>query len=126
LEKDMTSPARLALVALAAWVLWASAVCAADTKVEAQLSITDEDSGLSVVVKRQVAVGTTGLDFMKATVAMEVKSYPGLGVRVLKLCDVAPARGKYWALFVDGKYSESGIAEVTMEKDTRIEWKTQK
>jgi hypothetical protein len=91
----------------------------------AQISIKDEDSGMSVEIDRKFSVGTTGLDAMKATVVVESKSYPGLGVRVLKICGVAPARGKYWALFVDGKYSELGIADVKLDKDVRIEWKTQ-
>ena len=118
----------LSLLIVGAWCapLRSAALAAEPALVQVQISITDEDSGLSVKATRQVKTGTSGLDAMKATVALEVKSYPGLGVRVLKICDVAPVRGKYWALFVDGKYADAGIADLAIGKATQIEWKTQK
>ena len=90
-----------------------------------ELRITDEDSGLNATIKRQVVIGTSAFEALKASVTVEVKEYPGLGVRVLKLCDVQPVRGKHWGLYVDGKKSEVGIAGIKIEKDILIEWKTQ-
>ena len=90
-----------------------------------ELKITDDDSGLTVSLKRQLPSGTNAYSALQASVPVQVKEYAGLGVRVLKICDVAPVRGKHWGLYVDGKKSETGIAGITIDKDILIEWKTQ-
>lgn len=99
---------------------------AAANQVQLTLKIADEDSGLQVQAKRKVTTGQSALEALEATVPVKSKNYPGIGLRILGLCNVEPARGKYWALFVDGKYAETGIADLKIEKEIVIEWKTQK
>jgi hypothetical protein len=97
----------------------------ADAKqVQLEITIADDDSGLSVQVKRRVPEGTTALDAMRATVAMQTKDFKELGQFVTSLCGVEPAKGKFWSPDVDGKRSPVGVAQIKIEKDTRLDWKT--
>jgi hypothetical protein len=50
--------------------------------VQLEMTIEDPDSGLSVQVRRRVPVGTTALEAMQATVAIETKEYADLGLFV--------------------------------------------
>ncbi|HTN77897.1 MAG TPA: hypothetical protein VL096_21715 [Pirellulaceae bacterium] len=132
----MTSyPPRRAALVIIVWLLclavlpWggsrvASAANAEPKLVQVELKITDEDSGLTAHIKCKVPAGTSGLEAVQRLVPLKVREYPGLGPRVLKICDVEPKRGKYWGLSVDGKVSEVGIASVKVENDILIEWNT--
>lgn len=91
-------------------------------QVTLELSIEDADSGLSLEATRKVPQGTTALEAMRATVALETKEYEGLGLFVTRLCGVAPAKGKFWSPEVDGEKSTVGIARIKLEKDTRLRW----
>jgi hypothetical protein len=99
---------------------------AADGREQVQLKITieDSDSGLLVNISRRVPEGTTALDAMRATVAIETKDFKDLGQFVTSLCGVEPAKGKFWSPDVDGKRSPVGIAQIKIEKDMRLDWKT--
>lgn len=102
-----------------------AAVKLADGKqVALEITIEDADSGLEVHVKRTVAAGTSGIDAMRATVAIETKEFEGLGLFVTSLCGVQPAAGKFWSPQVDGEKSQVGIAKIKIEKDTHLRWKT--
>jgi hypothetical protein len=136
----LTTPSSLALLALAAVALlvwWLpvgesatqavsqAAVLAEDAKqVEVEITIEDADSGLSVQAKRRVAEGSTALEAMRATVAIETKEFQGLGLFVTSLCGVKPAAGKFWSPEVDGERSQVGIAQIKLKKNTRLNWKT--
>jgi hypothetical protein len=130
------SLALLAVAALATAVWWwpattaqpgaaQAAVLNADAKhVQLEITIEDPDSCLSVQIKRRVPVGTSALEAMRATVAMQTKEFQGLGQFVTSLCGVEPAKGKFWSPEVDGERSQVGIAQIKIEKDTRLAWKT--
>lgn len=98
----------------------------ADAKLVAlEITIEDADSGLQLHATRKVAAGVSGLDAMRATVAIETKEFEGLGLFVTSLCGVKPAAGKFWSPAVDGEKSQVGIARIKIEKDTHLRWKTQ-
>ncbi len=138
---NVRSSLTLLVVALVAALIWwlpgrdgappssAQAIAATaldDAKqVTLEITIEDADSGLAVHVKRQVAVGTSGIDAMRATVAIETKEFDGLGLFVTSLCGVQPAAGKFWSPQVDGEKSQVGIARIKIEKETHLRWKTQ-
>jgi hypothetical protein len=100
-------------------------VLRADGKqVQLEITIEDADSGLSVKASRKVPEGTTALDAMRATVAIQTKDFQDLGQFVTSLCGVEPGKGKFWSPDVDGKRSPVGVAQIKIEKDTRLDWKT--
>lgn len=103
----------------------AKTLAASDKTVQLEMSIEDADSGLSVQVRRRVPVGTTALDAMQATVALETKEYADLGLFVTSLCGIKPPSGKFWSPTVNGKRSQVGIARIKIESDTRLDWKLQ-
>jgi hypothetical protein len=125
----------LALVALAAWAAYDArrsgegigvAVARADEPaaqlVSVEMTVRDSASGLEVTVKRKVATGSTALELMRSTLALETKEYPDLGVFVTKLCGIAPPPGKFWSPEVDGKKSAVGVARIQFDRDTRLDW----
>jgi hypothetical protein len=138
----LSSQSSIALIAIALGVglLWwvpnrdaavssgsqALAQAPADAKLVAlEITIEDEESGLRVHATRKVPAGISGIDAMRATVAIETKEFEGLGLFVTSLCGVKPAAGKFWSPTVDGEKSQVGIARIKIEKDTHLRWKTQ-
>jgi hypothetical protein len=136
----LTTSSSLAILALAAvgtlvwWLPAEESANDAGTKpaalrtdgkqVQLKITIEDSDSGLLVNISRRVPEGTTALDAMRATVAIETKDFKDLGQFVTSLCGVEPAKGKFWSPDVDGKRSPVGIAQIKIEKDMRLDWKT--
>jgi hypothetical protein len=94
----------------------------AGESVELTLSIHSPDDGLALEAKRRIPRGSTALDAMQGTVAMEVKEYAGIGFFVTRLCGIAPPAGKFWSPAVDGKKSQVGIAALKLDRDLRLEW----
>jgi hypothetical protein len=93
--------------------------------VRLEMTIEDAESGLVVHVQRRVPVGSTALDAMKATVAIETKKYTDLGLFVTSLCGVKPTGNKFWSPTLNGKRSQLGIARIKFETDSRLDWKLQ-
>ncbi len=80
---------------------------------------------LEIDATKQVPLGIGGLDAMKRLIALESRTYSGLGEFVTSLCGVEASTDQYWALYVDGEYSQVDIASIQIDKDTDIEWKLQ-
>jgi hypothetical protein len=71
----------------------------------------------------QVKKGKNAFDAMKEKVKVDYKQF-SFGVFVEKINGVAPpSQDFYWALFVNGEYSEKGISDISLNEDTVIEWR---
>jgi hypothetical protein len=90
------------------------------------LKITDKPSGLSVDAKKVVPMGSSAFDVLRDMVKVKYKTFAKLGPFVTGLCGVDAPDGVYWALYADEKFSDVGIGSITLDKDTCVEWKTQK
>lgn len=86
------------------------------------LRINDKERGLSVEAKKPVPRGSNAFQVLRDTVAVKYKTYPKLGAFVTGLCGVDAAKGKVWTLTVDAQWSKVGIENLTLERDTVIEW----
>ena|SRR5260221_8290850 len=86
------------------------------------LRINDKESGLSVEAKKSVPRGSNAFQVLRDTVAVKYKTYPKLGAFVTGLCGVDAAKGKVWTLTVDTQWSKVGIENLTLERDTVLEW----
>lgn len=126
----------VAVIAALAWALQsgptspgslshAKTLAASDKTVQFEMTIDDADSGLTVNVRCRVPAGSTALDVMQATVALETKEYADLGLFVTSLCGIKPPSGKFWSPTLNGKRSSLGIARIKLETDTRLDWKLQ-
>ncbi len=92
--------------------------------VEVKMKIIDDASGFRLEAKKKVARGTSGFDALRAVIQVEYRHLPSKGVFVETLCGVAPAENQFWSLIIDGEMSKKGISNITLDKDTTIEWKT--
>ncbi len=52
--------------------------------------------------------------------------YPSLGFFVDSIEGVKGGNGSYWALYIDGKYSELGASSATVKRGDTIEWRYEK
>lgn len=124
-------PAMAALLALASG--WPPPSAAAGAKEAAgkkevivTLKIADKAAGLSLEAKKAVATDSSAFDAVRHIVAVTYKTDPEMGPMVTGLCGVTAPKGYFWAVYVDGKLSKTGIGGVTLTKDTLIEWKIEK
>ena len=88
------------------------------------LKIADGQSGLTLEAKRPVPKGSNALQVLQDTVLVKYKTYPNLGAFVTSLCGIDPPEGFVWTFTVDKEWSAVGIGNLTLERDTVIEWKT--
>ena len=86
------------------------------------LKISDGPSGLALTATKAVPPGSSALQVLEDTVMVKYKNYPELGAFVTSLCGIDAPEGKVWTFTVDDKWSSLGIAKVTLERDTVIEW----
>jgi hypothetical protein len=91
--------------------------------VSATIKVYDKAGDTIVAAKRQVPKHSNAFDVMRQTVEVEFTTYAGLGPFVTAIAGVVPPAGQYWALYVDGTYSQLGIGNITIDKDILIEWK---
>jgi Domain of unknown function (DUF4430) len=99
----------------------------ADKKdVTVTLKIADKTSGLSLEAKKTVAHDSNAFDAMRHVISITYKTDPELGPMVTGMCGVTAPRGCYWAVYVDGTFSKSGIGRLALTRDTVIEWKIEK
>jgi hypothetical protein len=121
------------VVAALAGILWAAlaprgtettsrAEPATGDTVQLVLSISSPEHGLSLEATRKLPRGSSVLEALQSTVAMETKEYAGIGIFVTKLCGIAPPEGKFWSAAVDGKKSPVGIAAIKLDRDLRLDW----
>ena len=88
--------------------------------VQLTLSITDAGSGFSLKAEKQVTQGVNALDAVRQIVSLQYATHPTLGPFVTELAGVSPPAG--WRLFVDGEWSDLGIAGITLEGNTVLEF----
>lgn len=88
------------------------------------LKIADKQSGLNLEAKRSVPKGSNAFEVLQEIVGVKYKRFPELGAFVTSLCGVDAPEGMVWTFNVDSKWSQQGIANVTLDQDTLIEWTT--
>lgn len=116
---------RILRLALAWWLLALGiAAGAEDHRVAFRLDIVDSITGsaLAVSIERKVERGIPALEAMEALVAVESKSFPGVGVFVRGLCGVTAPDGTFWQLSVNDERSERGIAEWRVDAPMHLRW----
>lgn len=101
-------------------------VAAKAKDVVVQIKISDKPSGLAVDLKKTVPSGSNAFDVLRGVVTVDHTTHPMYGPFVVGLCGVDAPTGVYWSLSVDGSASMVGIGAITLDKDTLIEWKTEK
>lgn len=69
--------------------------------------------------------GANAFEVMKKNMNVEYAMY-SLGPLITEIEGAKPEGSDYWALYVDGNYAEKGIADYSLDKDMKIEWKIEK
>jgi hypothetical protein len=88
------------------------------------LKIAERQSGLKLEATKSVPQGSNALQILQDTVVVKYKTYPDLGAFVTGLCGIDAPEGMVWTFTVDDKWSTVGIGNLTLERDTVIEWTT--
>ena len=88
------------------------------------LKIRDGRSGMSLEAKKTVPGGSNALEVMEGMVVVKSRRYPDVGTFVTSLCGVDAPKGMVWTFTIDSEWSKIGIGNVTLERDTVIEWET--
>lgn len=81
--------------------------------VNGNIILNDSDSFLD---------GTSALDAMNELSSIEYTQY-SFGVMIISIEGVTAGDHEYWALYTDGNYSPVGISDISIDKDTSIEWR---
>ncbi len=93
--------------------------------VQLTLSITAASSGFSLKAEKQVAQGVNALEAVRQIVSLRYTTHSTLGPFVTELAGVSPPGGCCWLLYQDGEWSNLGIAGITLQGDTVLEFKSQ-
>jgi hypothetical protein len=88
------------------------------------LTIRDGRSGMRLEAKKTVPRGSNALEVMEGMVVVKSRRYPEVGSFVTGLCGVDAPEGMVWTFTIDSEWSKIGIGNVTLERDTVIEWET--
>ncbi|MDP2974361.1 MAG: DUF4430 domain-containing protein, partial [Candidatus Diapherotrites archaeon] len=82
-------------------------------------------SGEQVVLDQTITVekGANAFEEMKKIVDVNSSTHPTFGIFVIGINGVFSTEKTYWALYVVGQTSGTGISAITLEKDTAIEWR---
>ena len=125
---------RTRLLGILVVCLSASSLCLVDgthpsyaqgsTTVQLALSITDANSGFSLKAEKQVARGVNALDAVRQIISLRYTTHPELGPFVTELAGVSPPGGCCWLLYKDGEWSNLGIARITLQGNTVLEFRT--
>lgn len=75
-----------------------------------------EDSSIYDAMTRLSASSSPLLTF-------KAKEYPGIGYFVEEINGIKNADGKYWTLYVNGKYSTVGASDYKLSSEDRVEWR---
>ena len=89
------------------------------------LRITDASSGLSLTAEKQVAQGTIAFDAVRQIVSLRYTTHPEFGPFVTELAGVAPPTGCCWLLYMEGEWSNLGLAAIALQDDTVLEFRTE-
>lgn len=61
---------------------------------------------------------------MQENVALDYKTYPGMGILVTKIGDKANGTGKaYWQFWLNGVYSQKSADQTPVKAGDKVEWK---
>ena len=93
------------------------------TTVQLTLSIIAASSGFTLKAEKQVPQGISAFDAIRQIVSVRYTTHPTLGPFVTELAGVSPPGG--WRLYDEGEWSNLGIAGITLEGDTVLEFRTQ-
>ena len=91
--------------------------------VQLTLSITAASSGFKLKAEKHVAQGVNALEAVRQIVSLRYTTHPTLGPFVTELAGVSPAGGCCWLLYKDGEWSNLGIAGITLEGNTELEFR---
>jgi len=120
--KDFVLAAGLVVALVGVLYAQETAVEKKSTSVVLTLKVVDSASGLELEAKKKFPVNTNGFEAMSSIVQVKPKT----GGFITDICGVhASGRDRFWALYVNGKFSKVGINDVKLAKNTVILWKTQ-
>ena len=98
------------------------------------LNLYDGGAVPFLTATRPIAMNTNAFDALRSIVNVQFTTYPPNlagtppfpgGPFVTGLCGLRPANPKFWALYVDGNFSNVGIGAITITKDISIDFKVQ-
>jgi len=69
--------------------------------------------------------GANAFELMKKNISVKYTLY-SFGPLITEIEGTKPEGSDYWALYVNGKYAEKGIADYILDEDLEIEWKIEK
>jgi hypothetical protein len=70
-----------------------------------------------------VAPGTNARDLMERLFQVDYADHGRKFIKALAGFETRRFKREYWSLEIDGAYSEVGIAEIVLNKETQIVWK---
>ena len=93
------------------------------TTIQLTLNITAASSGFTLTAEKQVAEGANALEAIREIVTLQHTTHPEFGPFITELAGVSPPAGCCWLLYQDGEFSNLGIAGITLEGDTVLEFR---
>lgn len=76
-------------------------------------------------VSVQTIEGMNAFDLLNQNAELEFQQY-SFGKFITGINGVKPKENEYWALYVNGIYSDKGIEAITLDKDTEILFRIEK
>lgn len=91
-------------------------------QVKLELRVLDDTNRTVFEGSKEFPSKTNGLVALQQMVSVETQQ-SSFGKFVKAINGKAADNSHYWALYLDGQYAMVGIESVSLEKDTRIEWR---
>ncbi len=86
-------------------------------------SITDAASGFNLTAEKQVTQGVNAFDVVRQIVSLRYTTHPQFGPFITELAGISSPTG--WRIYVAGERSNLGIAGITLQEDTVLEFRKQ-
>ncbi len=86
-------------------------------------SITDAASGFNLKAEKQVTHGVNAFDVVRQIVSLRYTTHPQFGPFITELAGISSPTG--WRIYVAGERSNLGIAGITLQEDTVLEFRKQ-
>jgi hypothetical protein len=93
------------------------------TKINVKLIFEAENYYKELNVK--VEKNSNAFDVLNANAKIEFKQY-SFGKFIESINGIKPKENEYWAIYVNGKYSEKGIELIQLTDDTELKFKIEK
>ncbi len=93
--------------------------------VQLTLNITAASKEFTLTAEKQVAQGVNALEAIREIVTLQHTTHPEFGPFITELAGVSPPGGCCWLLYQAGEWSNLGIAGITLEGDTVLEFRSQ-